>query len=155
MASDLDQQLTQLDELLGLLDADALKGAQETLEFHIAELNERLEMTRQALGRAQAQRRRLARARLLLEESGQEHNGNGEAALHRVPSEEPAQEQDSTGDPALQVVSVPAEPIDQKELATATAPFIADRRQTVDRRTNGDRRQSEDRRKGQRLPPAS
>jgi hypothetical protein len=148
VAFDLDQQLTQLDELLGLLDADALRSAQETLEFHIVELNERLEVTRQTLVHAQAQRRRLARARLLLEESAQEHNGNGDQALQPAPLEESAQEHNGNGDPALQPLPVPAEPIDQNQLTTATAPFVADRRQTVDRRTNGDRRQTEDRRNG-------
>ena len=53
MASELEQQLGQLDELLGLLDASALRSAQEALEYQIAELSERLEVTRQALAQAQ------------------------------------------------------------------------------------------------------
>jgi hypothetical protein len=134
VALDLDQQLSKLDELLGLLDASALRSAQETLEFHIAELSERLETTRQALVHAQAQRRRLARARLLLEESANEPNGNGDPALHPVP--------------------VHAVPVSPKQPATTTAPFVADRRATKERRANGERRQSEDRRAEQHAPPA-
>ena len=82
MASDLEQQLVQLDEVLGLLDASALRGAQEALENQIAELGERLEVTRQALAQAQAQRKRLARARLLLDQPAQENGTNGDPALH-------------------------------------------------------------------------
>ena len=137
MASELEQQLGQLDELLGLLDASALRSAQEVLEYQIAELSERLEVTRQALAQAQAQRRRLARARLLLEESAHETNGNG--------------------DPAFQPVSSPAKPqpaVSPPQPPTATAPFVAERRLVEERRANGERRQSDDRRKGQRLPPA-
>ena len=143
MASDLDQQLTQLDELLGLLDAGALRGAQEALENQIAELNERMEVTRQALAQAQAQRRRLARARLLLEESG-EHNGNGDPALHAAPApEETPVEAAEVPEEAPAAGTGPTRP----PLA-ATAPFVAERRQSEDRRSNGERRQSEDRRKG-------
>jgi deoxyribodipyrimidine photolyase-like uncharacterized protein len=68
-ATDLEHQLEQLDELLSLFDASALREAQESLEHQIADLTERLEVTRQALAQAHAQRRRLARARLLLEGS--------------------------------------------------------------------------------------
>jgi hypothetical protein len=131
LASDLEQQLGQLDELLGLLDASALRSAQEVLEYQIAELSERLEVTRQALAQAQAQRRRLARARLLLEESAHETNGNG--------------------DPAFQPLSAPVEPQFTEgppQPLTATAPFVAERRQVAERRENGERRQSDDRRKG-------
>lgn len=92
VASELDQQLSQLDELLGLLDASALRGAQEALENQIAELTERMEVTRQALSQAQVQRRRLARARLLLEESSTHEptNGNGDPALRPAPPKSPA-----------------------------------------------------------------
>jgi hypothetical protein len=81
VASDLEKQLVQLDELLGLLDAKALRGAQEALEHQITELSERFEVTRQALAQAQAQRKRLARARLLLNEPTQVNNTNGNPAL--------------------------------------------------------------------------
>ncbi len=118
MATDLEQQLVQLEELLGLLDAQALRSAQETLEHRIAELSEQLETTRQALAQAHAQRKRLARARLLLDDSAKDTNGNGDPALHHdTPPEEP------------------------KEETTVTAPFVAERR------SNGaERRQVEDRR---------
>jgi hypothetical protein len=137
VASDLEQQLGQLDELLGLLDAGALRSAQEALEHQIAELTERLEVTRQALTQAQTQRRRLARARLLLEESAHETNGNGDPALRPTSSPEDPQPAASAPPP------------------TATAPFAAERRETEERRANGARRQTVDRRKGQELPPAS
>jgi hypothetical protein len=65
----MEHQLEQLEELLSLFDGQALREAQEAVEHQIAELTERLEVTRQALAQAQAQRRRLARARLLLEEA--------------------------------------------------------------------------------------
>jgi multidrug resistance efflux pump len=119
VATDLEQQLVQLDELLGLLDAKALRSAQEALEHQIAELSERLEAARQSLSQAHAQRKRLARARLLLEDTAKDTNGNGDPALHhKVALEEPQVEQ------------------------TMTAPFVAERR-----RTNGaERRQVEDRR---------
>lgn len=132
MASDLEQQLGQLDELLGLLDASALRRAQEALENQIAELTERLEVTRQALVHAQIQRRRLARARLLLEEAAPESNGDV--------------------DPAFRPVSSPV--ASPQLLPEITAPFVADRRQSDDRRANGDRRQEEERRKGKTLPAA-
>jgi len=137
VASDLEQQLGQLDELLGLLDASALRSAQEALEYQIAELTERLEVTRQALAQAQSQRRRLARARLLLEESAHETNGNGDPALR--PASSPAEPQPAESPP---------------QSPTTTAPFVAERRQSAERRTNGDRREDDDRRKGQPLPPA-
>jgi len=151
VASDLEQQLGQLDELLGLLDASALRSAQEALEYQIAELTERLEVTRQVLAQAQAQRRRLARARLLLEESAHETNGNGDPAF--APASSPAD-----GEPAYAPVSSPAEPqpIESPPQPTAaTAPFVAERRQSAERRSNGERRENDDRRKGQRLPPAA
>ncbi|MGD0272523.1 MAG: hypothetical protein ABSB96_02170 [Gaiellaceae bacterium] len=138
MASELEQQLGQLDELLGLLDASALRSAQEALEYQIAELSERLEVTRQALTQAQSQRRRLARARLLLEESAHETNSNGDPAFRPVSS------------PAVpQPAETPPEP------PTATAPFVAERRQIEERRENGERRQSNDRRKNPRLPSSA
>ncbi len=118
VASDLEQQLVQLDELLGLLDTKALRGAQEALEHQIAELSERLEVTRLALAQAQAQRKRLARARLLLDEPSQENSTNGNPAP----------------DPKDHTV----EPEDAQALTTA--PFVAERR------SNGERRQVEDRR---------
>jgi DNA repair exonuclease SbcCD ATPase subunit len=68
VGAELEQQLEQLEELLSLFDGHALREAQEAIEHQIASLTERLEVTRQALAQAQAQRRRLARARLLLEE---------------------------------------------------------------------------------------
>jgi multidrug resistance efflux pump len=118
VASDLEQQLVQLDELLGLLDAKALRGAQEVLEHQIAELSERLEVARQALAQAHAQRKRLARARLLLDESAQENSTNGDPALP----------------PKAQTEEPPNAP------ARTTAPFVAERR------SNGERREVEDRR---------
>ena len=118
MATDLEQQLVQLDELLGLLDAKALRSAQEALEHQIAELSERLEATRQSLAQAHAQRKRLARARLLLDDTAKDTNGNGDPALHHEsPPEEAEVEQ------------------------TATAPFAAERRTN-----SAERRQVEDRR---------
>jgi multidrug resistance efflux pump len=121
VATDLEQQLVQLDELLGLLDAKALRSAQEGLEHRIAELTEQLEVTRQSLAHAQAQRKRLARARLLLDDSANDTNGNGDPALHKAAPEEPKEEK---------VV-----------VEEVTAPVVAERR------TNGaERRQVEDRR---------
>ena len=118
MATDLEQQLVQLDELLGLLDAKALRSAQEALEHQIAELSERLEATRQSLAQAHAERKRLARARLLLDDTAKDTNGNGDPALHHN--------------------ALPEEPEPEK---TVTAPVVAERR------TNGaERRQVEDRR---------
>lgn len=122
MANDLEQQLSQLDELLGLLDAKALRSAQEALEHQIAELSERLEVTRQALAQAQSQRKRLARARLLLDDTASENGSNGDPAL-KEPAEKPE--------------TVPVQ---------TTAPFVAERRATPARRTNGERRDVEDRR---------
>jgi len=121
VATDLDQQLVQLDELLGLLDAKALRSAQEALEHQIAELSEQLEATRQSLAQAHAQRKRLARARLLLNDTVRDTNGNGDPALqHKVPVEEPEPEPENT----------------------VTAPVV------VERRNNGsERRQIEDRRR--------
>ncbi|MGC9974645.1 MAG: hypothetical protein ABSC36_04565 [Gaiellaceae bacterium] len=140
MASDLEQQLVQLDELLGLLDAKALRGAQEALENQIAELGERLEVTRQALAQAQAQRKRLARARLLLDESTQENGTNGDPALHyKEPATEP------TAEPTVEAtVEATAEPVDTQP--RTTAPFVTERRASSERRANGERRQVEDRR---------
>lgn len=139
LATDLEQQLSQLDELLGLLDAKALRGAQESLENQIAELNERLEVTRQALVQAQAQRKRLARARLLLDESAMENNNsnsNGDPALHfEAPIETPVEAKDE------EPVMTP-----EKKKPDVTAPFAAERRDSAPRRTNGERRQVEDRR---------
>jgi multidrug resistance efflux pump len=127
VARNLEQQLVQLDELLGLLDAKALRSAQEALEHQIAELNEQLETTRQALAQAHAQRKRLARARLLLDDSAKDVNGSGDPALHHK--------------------EVPEEPKDEK--VSMTAPFVAERRAPDERRSNGaaaERRQVEDRR---------
>jgi hypothetical protein len=135
VASNLENQLTQLDELLGLLDSNALRGAQETVEHQIVELTERLEVTRQALAQAQAQRRRLARARLLLEDSGREqpNTDNGVVAP-------PAEDDDPESTPS------------QSE---STIPFVAERRSDGERRTSADRRQVTDRRKSAEPPLAS
>jgi hypothetical protein len=81
---DLDNQLAQLEELLSLFDTSTLQAAQQAVEHQIAELGDRLGTTRQALAQAQSQRRRLARARLLLEEGP----GGGEQAQAADP--EPA-----------------------------------------------------------------
>ena len=117
MATDLEQQLVQLDELLGLLDAKALRSSQEALEHQIAELSEQLEATRQSLAQAHAQRKRLARARLLLDDTAKDSNGNGDPALHKAPPEEPEPEK------------------------TVTAPFAAERRtNSAERRLVEDRR---------------
>ena len=123
MAENLEQQLVQLDELLGLLDANALRSAQEGLEHQIAELSEQLEATRKSLAQAHAQRKRLARARLLLDDSVKDSNGNSDPALHHeTPSEEP-------------------------ESTEAAVSFVAESRTHSERRTNGaERRQVEDRR---------
>ena len=131
MASDLEHQLVQLDELLGLLDAKALRGAQEVLEHQIAELSERLEVARQALAQAHAQRKRLARARLLLDdESARENGTNGDPALPPKAQTEEIEETEET------------EETEEPQYAPAgtTAPFVAERR------SNGERRQVEDRR---------
>jgi hypothetical protein len=133
LASNLENQLTQLDELLGLLDAGALRGAQETIENDIVELTERLEVTRQALTQAQAQRRRLARARLLLEDPGLEHAPNGGPANHGA-----AEPEDTEAE------TVEAETVEQ---APMSAPFVAERRSSDDRRASAERRQVTDRRK--------
>ncbi|HEY5159449.1 MAG TPA: hypothetical protein VII83_00100 [Gaiellaceae bacterium] len=132
MTTNLEQQLVQLDELLGLLDAKALRGAQEALEHQIAELSEQLETTRQSLAQAHAQRKRLARARLLLDDSVSDTNGNGDPALHHNAVEAVPEES----------VATPEEP--KAVTATTTAPFVAERRSS-----NGaaaERRQVEDRR---------
>jgi hypothetical protein len=152
VSSDLEQQLTQLDELLGLLDSGALKAAQETLEHHISELSERLEVTRQALAQAQAQRRRLARARLLLEEPAHEPNGNGDPALRPAPEPAPDPDPQPVVESSPQPVAVPSSP---PMTGVATAPFVAERRRGEERRVNGERRQTEDRRRGQQLPPSA
>lgn len=160
VASELDQQLSQLDELLGLLDASALRGAQEALENQIAELTERMEVTRQALSQAQVQRRRLARARLLLEESSTHEptNGNGDPALRPAPPKEPGDEETVAETPGLEPAvgegTAPESPGPAQPL-TATAPFAAERRQSEERRANGERRQTDDRRKNHRLPQGS
>jgi hypothetical protein len=138
LASNLENQLTQLDELLGLLDAGALRGAQETIENEIVELTERLEVTRQALTQAQAQRRRLARARLLLEDRGLEHAPNGGPANHG------AAEPDDTEAETAETETVEAETVEQ---APMSAPFVAERRSGDDRRASAERRQVTDRRK--------
>ena len=144
MATDLEQQLVQLDELLGLLDAKALRSAQEGLENRIAELSEQLEATRQSLAQAHAQRKRLARARLLLGDTSKDTNGNGDPALHhRSPTEEPKVEGTLTAqfEEAKVEETLTAQFEEPKVERTLTAPFA------VERRNNGsDRRQTEDRR---------
>jgi hypothetical protein len=160
MASDLEQQLGQLDELLGLLDASALRRAQEALENQIAELTERLEVTRQALVHAQIQRRRLARARLLLEESAPEGNGEVDPAFRpgdvdpafRPGDVDPAFRPGDV-DPAFRPASSPAAA--PQRLPEITAPFVADRRLSEERRANGERREVQDRRKNEKTPPAA
>jgi len=144
LATDLEQQLSQLDELLGLLDAKALRSAQESLENQIAELNERLEVTRQALVHAQSQRKRLARARLLLDESAMENGSNsnnsssGDPALHfEAPIETPVEAKIE-----VKVEEPVKEP--EKKKTEVTAPFVAERRDSAPRRTNGERRQVEE-----------
>jgi len=127
VASDLEQQLSQLEELLGLLDTTALKHAQETIEHQISELNERLEVTRQALAHALAQRRRLARARLLLEES----ENKVPAIVESVPSADTSDEEDSS------VVR-----------PMTSAPYAAERRRGDERRKSEERRKAERRANG-------
>jgi hypothetical protein len=152
VASELEHQLSQLDELLGLLDSGALRSAQEAVENQIAELTERLEVTRQALAHAQAQRRRLARARLLLEEqpNHEPSNGNSDPALRPVPVTEAPEVDPSAAD--APAVEAPAAASGTAQPLTSTAPFVAERRQSDDRRSNGERRSGEERRKNPRLP---
>jgi hypothetical protein len=68
LEAELEQQLEQLEKLLGLIDAESLRAAQQAVEERIARLKEQLELLRQALAEAQRQQLRIARARLLLEE---------------------------------------------------------------------------------------
>jgi chromosome segregation ATPase len=139
VTTNLEQQLVQLDELLGLLDAKALRGAQEALEHQIAELSEQLETTRQSLAQAHAQRKRLARARLLLDDSVSDTNGNGDPALHHIAVTEAVLEEP---------IAAPEEPIAAPEepkavKAATTAPFVAERRSSgaaAERRLVEDRR---------------
>jgi len=156
VASDLEQQLGQLDELLGLLDASALRRAQEALENQISELTERLEMTRQALVHAQIQRRRLARARLLLEESAPVTNGDVDPAFRPASSLAESLPASSLAEslPASSLAESRPD-VSPQRLPAITAPFIANRRHSEERRSNGDRREEDDRRKGEKFPPAS
>jgi hypothetical protein len=122
VTTNLEQQLVQLDELLGLLDAKALRGAQEALEHQIAELSEQL-----------------ARARLLLDDSVSDTNGNGDPALHHIAVTEAVLEEP---------IAAPEEPIAAPEepkavKAATTAPFVAERRSSgaaAERRLVEDRR---------------
>jgi hypothetical protein len=89
MSDHLERQLAQLDDLLNLFDTSNLQAAQRAVEHQIAELNDRLETTRQALAQAQAQRRRLARARLLLEDAPPTETEHVRAAPVDLAPEEP------------------------------------------------------------------
>jgi len=129
---DLDNQLAQLEELLSLFDTSTLQAAQQAVEHQIAELSDRLETTRQALTHAQSQRRRLARARLLLEE--------GPTGADPASTDEPAER------PQAPQSRVPTSPPDLRPVVDDTpAPaeavvggsYLPDRRRTDRRRSNG------------------
>jgi hypothetical protein len=130
---DLDNQLAQLEELLSLFDTATLQAAQQAVEHQIAELSDRLETTRQALAHAQSQRRRLARARLLLEE--------GPPAVEPASSDEPVAERQPQAPPSR----VPTSPPDLRPVDDPPAPaeavvggsYLPDRRRTDRRRSNG------------------
>lgn len=131
---DLDNQLAQLEELLSLFDTATLQAAQQAVEHQIAELSDRLETTRQALAHAQSQRRRLARARLLLEE--------GLPATDAASYDEPAERKPQQ---AAQQSRVPTSPPDLRPVDDTPAPaeavvggsYLPDRRRTERRRSNG------------------
>jgi hypothetical protein len=129
---DLDNQLAQLEELLSLFDTATLQAAQQAVEHQIAELSDRLETTRQALAHAQSQRRRLARARLLLEE--------GPPAADPATYDEPAERQPQA-QPSRVATSPPdLRPVDDppaRAEAAVGGSYLPDRRRTDRRRTNG------------------
>ena len=122
MPDHLERQLAQLDDLLNRFDTSNLQAAQRAVEHQIAELNERLETTRQALAQAQAQRRRLARARLLLEDAPPE----AESAA-KVPVEVAV---DEPGGTITEMRPAEREPDEQP-----AGSFLPDRRRT-ERRAN-------------------
>lgn len=141
----LDNQLAQLDELLSLFDTSTLQAAQQAVEHQIAELSDRLETTRQALSHAQSQRRRLARARLLLEESTPVSDGavatHTEAAEAPAPAPAPVAAAAPSGQPDLrQVVEAAAESPDEPVSERAGGSYLPDRRRNERRRTNGNGR---------------
>jgi hypothetical protein len=129
---DLDNQLAQLEELLSLFDTSTLQAAQQAVEHQIAELSDRLETTRQALTHAQSQRRRLARARLLLEE--------GPAVAEAVSSDEPVER------PQAPQSRIPTSPPDLRPVLddvpavteeVVGGSYLPDRRRADRRRSNG------------------
>jgi hypothetical protein len=122
---ELDNQLAQLEELLSLFDTPTLQAAQQAVEHQIAELSDRLETTRQALAQAQSQRRRLARARLLLEEdaASREHA----SVLDHEP--EPAPTRIPQSPPDLRPVESPP------QQAAVGGSYLPDRRRGDRRRT--------------------
>jgi hypothetical protein len=130
---DLDNQLAQLEELLSLFDTATLQAAQQAVEHQIAELSDRLETTRQALAHAQSQRRRLARARLLLEE--------GPSAVEPASSDEPVAERQPEAPPSRVATSPPdLRPVDDPPApaeAVVGGSYLPDRRRTDRRRSNG------------------
>ena len=131
MSDHLERQLAQLDDLLKLFDTSNLQAAQRTVEHQIAELNERLETTRQALAQAQSQRRRLARARLLLEDAPPEAD-----PVRPTPVEVDGDEPGGTVAeirPSAPVEREPAEP-------AVGGSYLPDRRRTERRRVNGNGR---------------
>jgi hypothetical protein len=129
---DLDNQLAQLEELLSLFDTSTLQAAQQAVEHQIAELSDRLETTRQALAHAQSQRRRLARARLLLEEGPPV----ADAAIPDEPVERPqaAQSRVPTSPPDLRPV---LDEVPSSADAVVGGSYLPDRRRSDRRRSNG------------------
>jgi hypothetical protein len=129
---DLDNQLAQLEELLSLFDTSTLQAAQQAVEHQIAELSDRLETTRQALAHAQSQRRRLARARLLLEEGPPV----ADAAIPDEPVERPqaAQSRVPTSPPDLRPV---LDEVPSSAEAVVGGSYLPDRRRSDRRRSNG------------------
>ena len=124
MSDHLDRQLAQLDDLLQLFDTTNLQAAQRAVEREIDELNERLETTRQALAQAQAQRRRLARARLLLEDAPPDTE-----AVRAAPVEPAAEEPGGTITEMRPVIERAVE-------EPVTGSYLPDRRRG-ERRYNG------------------
>jgi hypothetical protein len=129
---DLDNQLAQLEELLSLFDTSTLQAAQQAVEHQIAELSDRLETTRQALAHAQSQRRRLARARLLLEEGPPV----ADAAIPDEPVERPqaAQSRVPTSPPDLRPV---LDEVPSSAEVVVGGSYLPDRRRSDRRRSNG------------------
>jgi hypothetical protein len=139
VTEDLDNQLAQLDELLSLFDTSTLQAAQQAVEHQIAELSDRLETTRQALAHAQSQRRRLARARLLLEESSAPETPAAAPAEAAAPVEVAAPAE-VHAEPARSAPSPP----DLRQVIEQSAPtdpvggsYLPDRRRNERRRLNG------------------